>query len=172
MEYIKNFFESLESYQLKIILTILILITVITIKKLINKLIHKSPDTNVRRERQTKKIFGIILGLITIIIIPAIWGLRLENFYTVTASIFAVLGVAFFAQWSFLSNITAGVILYFNHPLKIGDTITINEGENSLTGEIDDITFFFLHIKDVNNIIYTIPNNIIIQKTINIHNPN
>ncbi|MCB9034507.1 MAG: hypothetical protein H6553_11770 [Chitinophagales bacterium] len=33
----------------------------------------------------------------------------------------------FFAQWSVLSNITSGIIMYFNHPLGIGDNILIED---------------------------------------------
>ena len=37
------------------------------------------------------------------------------------------MGVAMFAQWSILSNITSGIILFFSFPFKIGDLILIHD---------------------------------------------
>lgn len=80
----------------------------------------------------------------------------------------AILGIAFVAQWSLLSNITAGLILFFNHPLKIGDHIKILEKDFVIEGIVNDITFFFIHIKTENNEKITISNTVILQKTISI----
>jgi len=80
----------------------------------------------------------------------------------------AILGIAFVAQWSLLSNITAGLILFFNHPLKIGDHIKILEKDFIIEGIVNDISFFFIHIKTENNEKITISNTVILQKTISI----
>jgi small-conductance mechanosensitive channel len=82
-----------------------------------------------------------------------------------TTSILTVLGIAFFAQWSILSNITSGLILFFNHPLRIGDTIKIIDKEQPVEGVIQDISYFFLHLKTNDNDIVTIPNSMVMQKS-------
>ena len=69
---------------------------------------------------------------------------------------------------SLLSNITAGLILFFNHPLKIGDHIKILEKDFIIEGIVNDITFFFIHIKTENNEKVTISNTLILQKPISI----
>ena len=65
-----------------------------------------------------------------------------------------------------LSNITAGLILFINYPVKIGDSITILEKDNDLTGQIKDIGVFFITLttKDGQNV--SIPNSLILQKMI------
>jgi small-conductance mechanosensitive channel len=82
------------------------------------------------------------------------------------SSFLTILGVAFFAQWSILSNVTAGLILYINYPVKIGDTITILEKDNSITGEIRDIGAFFITLKTPEKELITVPNAIVLQKNI------
>src|SRR5690606_29158869 len=68
--------------------------------------------------------FLIILGLL------AIWGLDFQNLGLVMSSVFAVIGIAFFAQWSILSNVTSGLIMFFTFPYKIGDYIIVHDKEH------------------------------------------
>ena len=42
-------------------------------------------------------------------------------------------------------------ILYINYPVKIGDTITVLEKDNNITGEIRDIGAFFITLKTQEN---------------------
>ncbi|MBP9790811.1 MAG: mechanosensitive ion channel, partial [Bacteroidia bacterium] len=78
------------------------------------------------------------------------------------------LGIAFFAQWSLLSNITSSVILFFNHPLKLGDTIKILDKDYPFEGEVTELTYFYIHLKTANGEIITIPNSLILQKPISV----
>jgi small-conductance mechanosensitive channel len=81
-------------------------------------------------------------------------------------SVITILGIAFFAQWSIISNITASLILFFNHPLRIGEEIEILDKEISVKGKLEDISFFFMHIRTVNGELVTVPNNLALQKII------
>ncbi|MDG2437326.1 MAG: mechanosensitive ion channel, partial [Polaribacter sp.] len=84
----------------------------------------------------TNKIITILLYISLIVIISFIWGVDEKQLLIYISSFLTILGIAFFAQWSLLSNITAGIILYINYPVKIGDTITVLEKDNNITGEI------------------------------------
>jgi hypothetical protein len=55
-------------------------------------------------------------------------------------------GVAMFAQWSILSNITSGIILFF-FPFKIGDVIRIHDKDFPIEAEIEDIRAFHVALK-------------------------
>ncbi len=100
--------------------------------------------------------------------LSAIWGLKQNEIAVFVSTILTVLGIAFFAQWSLLSNITSGLILFFNHPLKIGDTIKVIDKEYSIEGEVSDLTYFFIHLKTNNKETITIPNSILLQKSISV----
>jgi small-conductance mechanosensitive channel len=113
-------------------------------------------------------MINLLLTITAIVFIAAIWGVKQTDIVVFISSVMAILGIAFVAQWSLLSNITAGLILFFNHPLKIGDHIKILEKDFVIEGIVNDITFFFIHIKTENNEKITISNTVILQKTISI----
>jgi small-conductance mechanosensitive channel len=113
-------------------------------------------------------MINLLLTITSVVFIAAIWGVKQTDIVVFISSIMAILGIAFVAQWSLLSNITAGLILFFNHPLKIGDHIKILEKDFIIEGIVNDISFFFIHIKTENNEKITISNTVILQKTISI----
>jgi small-conductance mechanosensitive channel len=111
------------------------------------------------------KLINLILVVIFIIIIVAIWSVKQENILVVASSLITVLGVALFAELSILSNITACLILFFQHPIKVGDTIAITQEGKDIEGELIDITYFFVFIKTQNRGILTIPNALLLKSS-------
>lgn len=82
------------------------------------------------------------------------------------SSIFAVIGVALFAQWSLLSNITASVVIFFAFPYRVGDRIKVTDPDFDLSGSVEEISLFHVLIRtDAGNMI-TYPNNLILQKPV------
>lgn len=92
------------------------------------------------------RIITFLVYAAVIVLIAFIWGVDEKQLMVYVSSFLTILGIAFFAQWSILSNITAGLILYINYPVKIGDTITILEKDNNITGIINDIGAFFYNV--------------------------
>ena len=84
-------------------------------------------------------------------------------FFTSTIT---VIGIAFFANWSILSNITASLILYFNHPLNIGETLRIYDKEFDVEGELIDLSFFFMYVRSKEGFLITIPTSAVLNKTV------
>jgi small-conductance mechanosensitive channel len=101
-------------------------------------------------------------------VVAFIWGVDEKQLLIYITSFLTILGIAFFAQWSILSNITAGIILFINYPVKIGDTITIlvKDSANNITGEIRDIGAFFITLRIPGKDLITLPNSIILQNNI------
>ena len=114
----------------------------------------------------TNKIISILIYITLIVITAFIWGVDEQQLLIYISSFLTILGIAFFAQWSILSNITAGIILFVNYPVKIGDKITILEKDYNIDGEIKDIGAFFITLKTDKNEFITVPNSIILQKNI------
>lgn len=113
-----------------------------------------------------KKFFVFFLFSILFVVVTFIWGIDIRGVLIFASSFFALIGVALFASWSVLSNITAGIIIFFSFPYKIGDEIKIIDGDNSIEGEIIDMTLFHIQIKEINENTTTCPNNLAIQKAI------
>lgn len=110
-------------------------------------------------------IFLLVLSIILI------WGVDFKNFGSVILSVFAVIGIGFFAQWSILSNITSGIIMFFIFPYKIGDFIKIHDKEHKYEGIIDDIKTFHVVLKTDKGETITYPNSLMLQKGVSVLKP-
>lgn len=118
------------------------------------------------RRKLVVKLINTVVIIALFLVLGAIWGLEQQKIALFLGSVLAVLGVAFFAQWSLLSNITAGIILFFNHPVKIGDKVKIFDKDFPTEGEIMDMGYFFIHLRTINNEMVLIPNSIFLQKSV------
>lgn len=161
----------MDAYKLQIIETIIALIAFALMRYLTQTVINNTlKNTSIQKGRRkfVVKLINLISGISLLIIVGAIWGLNQNKIALFLGSVLAVLGVAFFAQWSLLSNITAGLILFFHHPAKIGDRIKILDKDFPIDGEIMDMSYFFVKIKTVDNEIVLIPNSILLQKSVSL----
>ncbi len=159
----------METYKLQLVETILVLVGYIVIYYINKGFVNNSlKQTHVNRGRRKMIIRAVhLLSLITaIVLLAAIWGVQQDDIAVFIGAILTALGIAFFAQWSLLSNVTSSVLLFFNHPMKIGDTIKILDKEFPYQGEVSDLTYFFVHIRTVDREIITIPNSLLLQKAI------
>jgi small-conductance mechanosensitive channel len=136
-------------------------------KKIVNNSLKKAQLQRARRKIIIKAT-NIFTTIITFVILAGIWGLDQREIAVFASTILTVLGIAFFAQWSLLSNITSSILLFFNHPLKIGDTIKVMDKDCPFEGEVSDLSFFFVLIQTENGETITIPNSLLFQKTISI----
>lgn len=118
------------------------------------------------RIKNVQKYFKILMFLISLIGVLAIWGVDYRGVLIFASSIIAVLGVALFAQWSLLSNITAGVIIFFAFPARIGDKIEIIDGSDVITGTIIEINIFQMLLRDDNGFDISYPNNLVLQRPV------
>jgi len=161
----------MEPHILKIIETAIVIVALIVThiftRQGINSMLKKIHFT-LQRRKLTLRMINLLLTITAIVFISAIWGVKQTDIVVFISSVMAILGIAFVAQWSLLSNITAGLILFFNHPLRIGDRIKVIEKDFVIEGIVNDITFFFVHIKTDSKERITFSNTIILQKTISI----
>lgn len=106
----------------------------------------------------------LVSHLVTFLIIGSmVLGIDYGKFIVFLSSAFAVLGIALFAQWSILSNITAGILIFFNFPYRVGDTVRIANKDFDLTGMIEEITTFHVLIRHADGDLITYPNSLILQ---------
>jgi small-conductance mechanosensitive channel len=120
------------------------------------------------RKQYLNRYVGYVIWTVCALAIILVWGLQNEGFWVALGSTFAVVGVALFASWSVLSNITASFILYFAFPFKIGDRIRIHDKDLPVTATISDIKGFFTLLETAEGEIITYPNNLLLQKGVSI----
>jgi len=153
--------------QQEILATTIVILALLVIKFVSTKAIRKIgriSDLNHARTRLIIKYVSIALFAIAIGAVIFIWGVNFQEIGLLFSSVFAVIGVAMFASWSILSNVTAGIILFFSFPFKIGDRIRILDGDFPEEADILDIKAFHLYLRKDNGELVTYPNNLLLQK--------
>ena len=160
----EKFFEThLQELLSSLILLIGLLITKFVTTKAIRK-VGKISDLNKSRTKLIIKYTSVGITVIGFVALLIIWGVKLKDLSLVLSSFFAVLGVALFATWSILSNVTAGIILFFSFPFKIGDKIKIQDDDFPLDAVITDVRAFYIELKTDEGYLVTYPNNLFLQK--------
>ncbi len=160
-----------DQYLKEEISTGILLLVVILSRTLVSKLVRRYAKTSHIIERRTNlviKYINILITILAIITLILIWGVKAEDIFITISSVATVIGVAMFAQWSILSNITSGIILFFSFPFKIGDVILIHDKDYPVEGEIEDIGAFHVTIRSKEGEIVIYPNNLFFQKGISI----
>lgn len=155
----------------EILSTTILIIIVILLRIISERLVRRYSKISELLEHRTNLVVKYISILLTVVAIAAlltIWGVRKENIFTTFSAVVTVIGVALFAQWSILSNITSGIILLFSFPFKIGDIIRIHDKDFPIEAEIEDIRAFHTLLKTKDGEVITYPNNLLLQKGISI----
>lgn len=166
--------EFINTHHNELISSLVVFLLVLVLKYIFTKAVRKVGklgDFIPVRTNLIIKYISIALTITSIAALTLIWSVNYKDLGILLSSVFAVIGVALFAQWSILSNITAGVIIFFSYPFKIGNTIRILDKE-ILTPEnpendifvIEDIKAFHMHLRKNNGEVLTYPNNLVLQK--------
>ncbi|MEY1660826.1 mechanosensitive ion channel family protein [Isoalcanivorax beigongshangi] len=118
------------------------------------------------RTFQVTVLINVVTLFIVFFTLSGIWGFTGQGFMVVASSFFALVGIALFAAWSILSNVTAAFILFFSSPYGVGDRIRVLDGDNTVTGRVRHMGLIYLTLEDPDGHRYTLPNNILLQKTV------
>ena len=130
---------------------------------LVKKYAIKSEVLEYRKNLVIKYVSVFFTSLFFVSLI-LIWGVKTDDLFITLSSVLTVIGVALFAQWSILSNITSGFIVLFSFPFKIGDTIKIHDKDFPIEGEIISIHTFYTLVRTTEGEMVTYPNSLFLQK--------
>ncbi len=159
------------TYLPQIIISVCAVFLTIVSRFMVGKVIRKFATLNEKLETRTEQIIrvcSILINITGIIILIVIWGVDPRNLWVALSSIFAVIGVALFAQWSILSNITAGMIIFFTSPFKVGDYIKILDKDFPMEVKVENIHTFYTHLRSRDGELYVFPNSLLLQKAVGV----
>ncbi len=154
-----------------LVIQLLLSAGVILIDLLMQKLSQRAIDSFVQKNQMSQtrnlamhKTKTVVLHLAALLSLIVVWGVSFENAWVSIAGFLGLIAIGFFAVWSILSNIFAGVMLFFYRPFKIDDEIEIlPEG---ISGRVKDINGFFVILLDEDRRLVHIPNNMIYQRIV------
>ncbi len=158
-----------DNYLTQIIATLAAMAVLPMLKVVIRKLSRKYAekwDKPMARVRQVRYIIAVILNITFVLVIALIWSVKPHNLLITLSTVLAFLGVAMFAQWSVLSNITAGIIIFFSAPYHIGNMVRLIDKDIPLEATIERIGAFYTHLRTVEGELVVLPNNLFLQKIV------
>tara|TARA_R110001599_G_scaffold21262_3_gene79556 strand:- start:2177 stop:2704 length:528 start_codon:yes stop_codon:yes gene_type:complete len=153
---------------MKIIIALIITAVFLLSRRFLGNLINTiSSAKSVRpyRVKYITKTLNLVLTIFFIIVMSLMIGIEYQQLSVFLSSVFAVIGIALFAQWSILSNITASLIIFFAFPYRVGDRIRVVDKDDDITGIVEEISVFHVIIRRGDDII-TYPNTLILQKAV------
>ncbi|MHA3787939.1 mechanosensitive ion channel domain-containing protein [Flavobacterium hauense] len=160
-----------QEFYTKLIITLISSGIFIVVGYIIKRLIKgyaRGAHLSEHRTNLIGKYINFFLIALFIILVFAVWGINSGQVFTFLTTTLTIIGVAFFAQWSILSNITSGIILFFSFPFRIGDVIKIHDKDFPIEAQIEDIKAFHTILKTKGGEIITYPNNLLLQKGVSI----
>ena len=116
--------------------------------------------------KRAQVVSHILLVLLLVVVLSIVWGVDIKGLLVLASSMIAVIGVALFAAWSLLSNITAFFILLGQKAFAEGMEVRVVDGGNYLEGRIVEINLFstVLRTKDNEQVVY--PNNLLVSRPV------
>ena len=167
---IKSIDSKMEVHYARMIETLIVVVTYVVIRMIVTKVVSNVLTGRLIQESRgmhIRKLINAIMLAIGVIFISLIWGVNQSRLLVFLGSVLTVIGVAFFAQWSLISNITSSIIIFFNHPVTIHDTRKLMERKDyEIEGRVVNIGLFFITLATKDGDEVTLPNNVFCLKVI------
>ncbi len=163
----QQFFNTYRSETINsLIVFILFFILQLTVRSIIKR-IANSKRKNEGRVKLIGRYVIVTFFLVFLLVEAFVLGVKIEELVVLFSSVFAILGITLFANWSILSNVTSGIVMFFSFPYKIGDKISIHHDKDlEIIAIIEDIRSFQIHLRKNNGDLITYPNNLLLQKAV------
>lgn len=159
----------LHQYSFSLVATVIVLLSYVVITRIaaprIKKLIIESGFNNKSFVKANRglKIFTAIIALIVVLFF---WGFDFSVLFLISTSILALTGVAFFANWSVLSNVTCFFVIIFHRAIEQGSYVRVIDGDNYVEGFVHEINIFNVSLRTVDDEVIVYPNNLLISRPI------
>lgn len=152
--------------------TLIITGTVVVLYLLLNWLIArlaKGADSSRSRQGASLKVIRaarLVTGFFAVLTLMVVWGIDFGAVALFATTTVTLLGVALFASWSLLSNITAYFVLLFHASYSRGTFIRILETDNYVEGYVSDLSLFSLELITENKETIIYPNNLLLGRVV------
>ncbi|XOV80887.1 MAG: mechanosensitive ion channel domain-containing protein [Aestuariibacter sp.] len=165
--WLENFWVWSHTYASNLIWSLVVLITYLIAARLALPKIETSVDQSGLKSESTSKAYHaarLLIGTCSVAALLLVWGIDFSGLLILSTSLLTLTGVALFANWSILSNITAYFILLFNVTYRRGNFVRIIDGDNYIEGYIADINLFSVKLITEEREVVMYPNNLILGR--------
>ncbi len=172
MDWLTALKEISEQYRTEFIqgiLSFVVLLFYVVLSRRIAPFIYRTIAATMLKEEMNRRamvVFHILLFLLLVVALSIVWGIDIKGLLVLASSMIAVVGVALFAAWSLLSNITAFFILLGQRSFAQGKTVRIIDGSNAIEGTIMEVNLFSTELKTSDGELVVYPNNLIVSRPV------
>jgi len=137
-------------------------------RKLLPKLESNIEKSKLKSHSALKGLFAarVIVATCSLALLLLAWGIDFSGVLVLSTSIITVTGVALFASWSLISNITAYFILLTNVAYRRGNYVRVLDGDNYIEGIIADVGPFSTRLVTAERETLMYPNNLILTRPV------
>ncbi|MCS3903604.1 small-conductance mechanosensitive channel [Methylohalomonas lacus] len=163
-DWIASPLEWLQNYQLNLLFSAVVVVVYFIIRRIVLPKLEayvERDNLNQQTFRSALFTFSLLSAVVALGILLLIWGINIRELLAVSTGIMALTGVALFATWSILSNVTAFFILLSHQSYRRGNYIRVIDVDNYIEGYISEINMFntILITEDRETVVY--PNNLL-----------
>lgn len=164
--FVENLYSGFSGYSDAIIFSLIVLAGATILYFIIHYFLSRAATALDLKDRKVKGINSIMKMIIIVITITII----LFQFSSISGAAAGAISVVVgtiigFSSRNTISNAIAGIILLSARPFKIGDRISTTD-DDSLLGDVVEITLIYTKIKTIKNELVTIPNQSLLQNQI------
>lgn len=159
----------LTTYQSNLIWTLVMLIIyVLIIRFALPRMERHVTKSKLKSTSAIKGIIAVRLlsAVFTFAFMLLAWGIDFSGLLVLSTSIITLTGVALFASWSLLSNVTAYFLILSNIAYQRGNYIRVVEGDNYTEGYIADINLFSTRLLTAGRETIIYPNNLLLTRVV------
>tara|TARA_E500000178_G_scaffold351456_1_gene412576 strand:- start:918 stop:1541 length:624 start_codon:yes stop_codon:yes gene_type:complete len=168
-EWWHGFLTWLTQYQLNAVWSGVVLLFYLGMsRKLLPKLESNIEKSKLKSHSALKGLFAarVIVATVSLALLLLAWGIDFSGLLVLSTSIITVTGVALFASWSLISNITAYFILLTNVAYRRGNYVRVLDGDNYIEGIIADVGPFSTRLVTAERETLMYPNNLILTRPV------
>lgn len=149
-------------------ITVLVLVFYPMLRRIPAKIFLRGMKAGIspHRKQRARLLLNTITSIILICLLLMLWGIELRGLLVVGSSMFALLGVALFAGWSLLSNLTSFLILFTQNDCRVGRWVRVVDGANFLEGEITEMGFMNVQLRSLDGDLVLYPNNLFMTRPV------
>ncbi|HZH38925.1 MAG TPA: mechanosensitive ion channel domain-containing protein, partial [Bacillales bacterium] len=164
--FLENLYSGFSGYSDAILFSLIVLAGAMILYFIIHYFLSRAATALDLKDRKVKGINSIMKMTIIVITITII----LFQFSSISGAAAGAISVVVgtiigFSSRNTISNAIAGIILLSARPFKIGDRISTTD-DDSLLGDVVEITLIYTKIETIKNELVTIPNQSLLQNQI------
>ncbi len=157
----------LDGYGVQLLITAVVIVLYFLLDRFSKPKLEEGADQSRLNEEAASdaiRAARLITGFVGVLVLGMVWGVDFHAVLLFAGTTLTLLGVALFAQWSILSNITAYFILFLQPSFRRGNFIRVIDVDNYIEGYISDITLFNTKLITENREIIVYPNNLLLGR--------